>query len=435
MVRGRRFLLPSLLLVPVAAAALLFPRPSQAGLYEVFAPSSGVRTNPGLLYRFRYFDPETPTEGTGAPPRPAPALKTSFFDGLLEPVLLIRTLYSTTREDSRTVATGNGQTLTVRSWKADSSLYGHREGFLLDSAEVGLKGRHRDSGLYWALKAELIPREKDGNRSSDYLKDAYLGWNLYPWMDIRAGRTKVPISQANRKPAEKGLLIFQPTLDLLVPKRQLGVQMTVGDPWRVLALTGGVFNSTGLAVEQIRRSEQIAYTARAEIRLHRLLQALKANPLDLELTLGGSFAWVKESFDPPTEHRWTGADLRFHLWIFTVEGEFVLKDFYTAPPGDPSRRADRGVGWHVDLQVAVLPGVLDLAGRVEAGDGDRQVRGTGASLSIDETSRQKRLWVTGGLSLHVAEQVRLDLDYIHRREAEGISLDNDMVVVMLQVAL
>jgi len=415
----------------------LEPTEARAGLYEVFAPSSGVRKSPGVLYSLKYFEP-TPQESgeTGEPlPRPAPALKTSFLDGLVQPVLLVRTIYSTTLEDEATVQGSNGQPLAVKSWRADPSLYGHREGFLLDSAEIGLRGRHRDSGLYWTVKAELIPREKDGNRSSDYLKDAYVGWNLYPWMDLRVGRTKVPISQANLKPTERALLIFQPTLDLLVPKRQLGAQITVGDPWQVFALTGGIFNSTGLAVEQIRNRDQIAYTTRAELRLHRLLQAVKRNPLDLELSLGGSFAWVRQSFDPPTEHRWLGADLHFHLWLFTVEGELVFKDFYTAPPGDPSRRADRGWGWHVDAQVAVWPGILDLTGRVEAFDGDRAIRGAGASLSIDETSKQKRLWITGGLSLYVAEQVRLDVDWIHRREAEGVSLDNDMFVAMLQVAL
>ncbi len=426
--------IPALLIVvPILCA----PDSARAGLYEVFAPASGVRTRPGLLYQFRYFDPDgtAPTEGAESLPRPAPALSLSFFDGLLQPILLVRTIYSTTLEDETSVETSDGRTIPVRSRSADPSLYGHREGFLLDSAEFGLKGRHRNSGLYWAIKAELIPREKDGNRSSDYLKDALMGWNLYPWMDIRVGRMKVPISQANMKPTEQGLLVFQPTLDLLVPKRQLGAQVTVGDPWQVLAVTGGIFNSTGLAVEQIRRSDQIAYTARAEVRLHRLLKALKSNPLDMEFTLGGSFAWVKEAFDPPTEHRWLGADMRFHLWLFTVEGECMFKDFYTSPPGDSSRRADRGWGWHLDLQVAVWPGILDLTGRVEAGDGDRAVRGSGTSLSIDETSKQKRLWVTGGVSLHLAEQVRLDLNWIHRREEEGLSFDNDMFVALLQVAL
>lgn len=430
-VRGRNVLVPCLLI----AACLLAPSAAQAGIYETFAPFSGVRANPWVLYRFQYFDPDVPTTGEESPPRPLSGLKVSLADGLFQPVVLVRTLAAYTHVDRVNLTTADGKTLTVSSDKMDPSLFGHRAGFILDSVEFGFKGRHQSSGVYYQVKAELIPREKDGNRSSDYLKDAFLGWNLFPWMDLRVGRMKVPISQANLKSTEKGLLIHQPVLDTLTTKRQIGAQITVGDPWQVVGLTGGVFNSTGLAVEQIRRADQLQVAARAEFRLHRLLRAVNVQALDFEATLGGSYSWVKENFDPPTEHRWLGADIHLHAWLFTVEGEFVRKDFYSAPPGTPGRKADHGYGWHVDLQIQAWPGLLDLACRIESMDGDSAIRGAGTTQSIDELAKQKKSWVTAGASVKVTNEARVDVNYLHRIENEGLSFDNDMVVVLFQYAL
>ncbi len=413
----------------------IIPCDARAGLYEIFAPFSGVKSSPGVLFRFQYFDPEVTIGQENSPPRPLQGLKTSFLDGLIQPVLSVRTLATWTHVDRATITTADGKTLTVSSDKMDPSQFGHRTGFILDSAEIGLKGRHQMSGVYYQLKAELIPREKDGNRSSDYLKDAYVGWNLFPWMDLRVGRMKVPISQANMKSSDKSLLIQSPTLDTLITKRQIGAYVTVGDPWQVFTLTGGVFNSSGLAVEQIRRSTQLQYAARAELRLHRLLNAVKVKALDFEATLGGSFSWVKENFDPPTEHRWMGADLHLHAWLFTIEGEFVVKDFYTESPGAAGRKADRGWGWHADLQIQAWPGLLDLACRIESMDGDSVIRGAGATQSIDELAKQKKMWVTAGISLKVTNEARVDVNYVHRIEKEGISFNNDMAVVLFQYAL
>ncbi len=430
-VRRLRTLMPCLL----AFAVLTPPSVARAGLYETFAPFSGVRANPWVLYQFRYFDPAVPTSGEDSPPRPLPGLKTSYLDGLVQPVVLMRTLAAWTHVDRINTTGPDGKTLTLSSDQMDPSQFGHRVGFILDSVEIGVKGRHAMSGVYYQVKAELIPREKDGNRSSDYLKDAYVGWNLFPWMDLRVGRSKVPISQANLKPTDKSLLINAPVLDTLITKRQIGAQITVGDPWQVFAVTGGVFNSTGLAVEQLRRSDQLQYAARAELRVHKLLKALDRNPLDFEATFGGSFSWVKENFDPPTEHRWLGADVHLHAWLFTLEGEFVRKDFYSAPAGAAGRKADRGWGWHADLQIQAWPGLLDLACRVESMDGDLAIRGTGATLSIDELAKQKKLWITGGASVKVTNELRVDIDYVHRVAKEGLAFNNDMVIVLFQYAL
>jgi hypothetical protein len=417
----------------VALIVLSIPDVSLAGIYEVVAPGSGVRGDPGVLFGFRYFRITT-QEGADLP-RPLPGWRPLFLDGLIRPVVLVRTIVSSTLEERRSVTTADGRTLTLDSANADPSPFGHREGFIVDSVELGLAGRHRASGVYYRVKAELIPREKDGNRSSDYLKDAYVGWDLYDWMDIRVGRMKLAFSQAGQKSTEDRPLIYAPHVDTLVPKRQVGAHVGVGDPWGVARLIGGVYNSTGLAVEQIRDPDQLLLTGRLELRVGNLLRAVRVDALDLELTVGANVAWVRENYDPRTEHRWFGIDGRLHIWLFTVEGEWVVKDFFTAAPGNADRKADRGWAWHVDLTVHALPGVLDLGFRVEEADGDRAVRGFGTGLSIDELARQKKRWITVGATLHVTDQVHLAFNYIHREELEGFRLDNDVFLGLLQVAM
>lgn len=409
------------------------PRPANAGVFEVAAPGSGVRGQVHRLYDWRAFRPATASQEDV--PRPLPGWRPHFLDGVIRPVLLVRTLVASTLEERRQVQTADGRTLTLDSAKADPSPFGHREGFLVDSVELGLGGRHAPSGIYYRVKAELVPREKDGNRSSDYLKDAYVGWDLYDWMDIRVGRMKLAFSQAGQKSTEDRPLIYAPHVDTLVPKRQVGGHVGVGDPWGVGRLIGGVYNSTGLAVEQIRRADQLLVTGRVEFRVARLLRALKLDALDLDLTLGAHVAWVKENFDPRTEHRWYGVDGRLHLWLFTVEGEWIVKDFYTAAPGNADRKADRGWAWHLDVTVHALPGVLDLGARIEEMDGDKAVRGLGTSLSIDELARQKKRWITVGATLHVTDQLRLAFNYVHRDELEGFRLRNDVFLGLLQLAM
>lgn len=366
-------------------------------------------------------------EAAGAP---------SLFDERARPIALVRTLYVTTFEDRITVSPSGGAAVEIDSARMDPCPFGHREGFVLENVEFGLKGRFASSNTYYQLKMELVPREKDGNRSSDWLKDAYAGWAPLPWLDLRAGRMKVPYSQANLVGTEDQVLVNKPTLDLLSQKRQLGFQAGFSDPWRVASLRGGVFNSVSQAFEQMRSGDQLLYVARLDLRVQNLLAALGAGVDDLEVNLGANVAWTTRNYDPPSEHRWVGADLRLHWWRFTLEGEVLALDYYLEPdPVTGAEEAERGWGWHADLDVALWPAGLSLAARVEQMDGDSLVRGQSSTLSIDELSRQKRLWVTAGLRYALTRNVRVDVNYVHRREQEGYSFDNDVLLGMVQFAL
>ena len=398
---------------------------------DASAPASAVVTPaPPRQPRFGLWEHVTLKDGDPVPPDPL-----NLFGGRLRPILLFRGLLVQTFEDRYTVPQGNGKPdLVLDSSKMDPSQFGHRRGFVLDSVEVGLQGRF-DSGFHYLARAEMIPREKDGNRSSDYLKDAYFGWNRYAWLDVRVGRMKVPFSQENLKPTAKQALIYSPVVDVLTSKRQVGLLVSGGDPWEVARLSAGVFNSTGLAVEQMKVFSQMLYVARLDLRIDRLLKALKVRAGDLEVNLGTNVAWVKQNYDPPTEHRWVGVDAHVHFWRFTTEAEFVLKDFFDPAAAGGVRKADRGWGWYTDLTFQAWPGVIDVTGRVEEMDGDRVVRGSGSGLSIDEMALQKKRWITAGVSLYLSRQARLDIDYVHRTALEGYNFKNDVVMGMFQFDL
>jgi hypothetical protein len=358
-----------------------------------------------------------------------------LLDPRFDPIVLVRTSFVQTFEEQR-VTTAGSETLTLDSSRQDPSLYGHRRGFVLEDAEFGAHGRFNKTGLYYQLKLELTPREKDGNRSSDYLEDAYLGWDALRVLDVRVGRMKVPLSQANLTPTGERLLPYSPNLDTLIPKRQLGVRISGGDPDGIFRLHAGVYNSARGVVEQIKEFKQLMWVGRVELRVHNLLHRLGVKAPGFEWQVAAHGALVKENFDPKTEHRWVGVDTRLRVWRFGVDAEWVKLDYRSGdvlPSGIEETR--HGYGWHVDLLATILPGRLDVVGRVDQSDGDDLVRGFDTSFTIDDLSRQKKRWLWASARVHFLERAMCSASYIHRGELEGFSLKNDVLMAMCQYDL
>ncbi len=367
--------------------------------------------------------------------------KKKLIDPRFEPQLLVRALYITTEQERFQYLDEFGEEVDLNSMSMDPSIFGHREGFVIENAEFGLKGRFNGSGLYYGGKFEMVPREKDGNRSSDYLKDAYLGWDRFNFFDVEIGRMKIPLSQVNNRSTSKMAMIYAPTLNTLTPKRQLGAKMGLGDPWQVLRLEGGFYNSASQAIEQLARSDQLMKVGRAELRIHKVVEAFGVAPddmLDFRLQLGINVAGTDEMYDPPTKHRWVGYDAHLHLWVFTVEGEIVDKNYFIEnidENGETVLLAEYGWGWHLDVIAAVWPEVVELAFRVEEMDGDKQERGLNTSLTISELKLQRKQWITAGINFYPFERVKLSFNYLHRRELEGYTFDNDAWMWLAQFDL
>lgn len=427
----------SLLLSLLALFLLLIPGQAAAGLYEEITHENGVGWRVNLMP-----DPEE----MGKPVEKAlirKPRKAKLIDERYDPSIMIRTLFVTTLEDrlhllkdGEPQVDEDGNPKWVHSSAQDPSLFGHREGFVLENVEIGLGGRFNNAGFYYKAKFELVPKEKDGNRSNDYLKDAYVGWDYYSVFDLRVGRMKIPFSQANLTSTGDRDLVYAPIFDVLIPKRQVGVQMAFSDPWQVFTLTGGVFNSVKLAIEQMKDLDQMLYVGRMELDIPNLLRAVNVSSLNLELRLGGSAAWVKKNFDPSTEHRWVGADLHLHLYIFTVQAEVMFLDFYYSridKDGNPFLEAQRGWGWNTDFVVHAWPGVVDAVFRVEMMDGDKNDSWFDPTFPIDALARSKKLWYTVGLTFHPWKYARLSFNYIIREDKEDYNFRNDVFIGMMQL--
>ena len=398
----------------------MLPLPVRAGLYEALTAE-----------KVRWM-PETP------PPEPEPATmeerlktpdaKAKFLDPRWEPSLMIRTLFVYTQRDEKTIKTADGGAIKVDTDDQPKTIYGQREGFVLENVELGMYGRFNDSGVYYQAKMELIPREKDGTvAESEFLKDAYFGWNKYRVFDVRVGRMKIPFSRASLTSTADQTFIGAPVLDAMVVKRQTGGMLSFSDPWRTVKLSGGVFNSAKQALESLRNMNQLLYVGRLEVPVHNILKATNSHFMDFEFEIAADAAWVKEYFDPTTEHRWIGLDAKLHLWLFTLEGEYLQKDAFIAGAGG-AKTAFQGKGWNADLTFHAWPGVINLNARIEQMDGNSSENSDPVANPVD----QKKRWISGGLSLLAAKQVRLDFNYIHRMELENVAPKNDVFMGMFQ---
>ncbi len=360
------------------------------------------------------------------------ATLTKLYDARFEPYMLIRTSFAYTEEDNYEVNLEDGRKLNLESKNMDTSQFGHKFGPALESVEMGMRGRYQSSGFHYHIKMELVPREKDGNRSSDYLKDAYVGWDKFTIFSIDAGRMKVPFSQTNMKPAEKNNLIYSPVLDILSSKRQIGYKFALQDPWKIIKFTYGIFTSISFASELIKESTELLYTYRLDLQGYNLLKKFDLLYRDLSFNIGINAAKTDKSYDTQSEVLYLGADFNLHLFLFTLEGEYLIKNFYQPPLPDGTLKADKGFGWHIDLITHIWPEIIDLIVRIEEMDGDKVIRGASSDLSIQEISKQKKHWTTFGITGHFSNQVKLQINYIQRGELEGYRFNNNVIIGLIQ---
>ncbi len=346
----------------------------------------------------------------------APA-KARLVDARMEPSILVRSSIIASDHGPVTV---NG--VAHDSSEIDPSQYGYRQGFVLENAQFGLRGRFNESGLFYALQMELVPRDKAGNRTADYVRDAYVGWNRYNFLEARLGYQKVPMSQANLKATQDMLLPYAPTFDTFTPLRQLGLTLAAQDPGQHAKLTLGVFDSTKQASEQMQDIKQLMVVGRAEVNVDKFF----GTDSGFTWRVAGNGGYTQKYFDDGQQRMWLGADTRAKFRFLELEAELMQVQFKLAPLVDGSQQVHTGLGWHVDLTGWLWADKLSLTGRVEQMDGDTDPAAIdGGSLLADSIVRQKKQWMTVGVGYTVAPQARCVVAYIHRTELEGLSFIND----------
>jgi hypothetical protein len=342
------------------------------------------------------------------------------FGKAWQPTAFLRTSWIETRATSREVIVA-GKKSVLDPRQADPSPFGYRRGFIIENAQIGMKGE-LPSGVYYHGNVEFVPREKDGNRSPDYLRDAFAGARYKKWLDVRLGWQRAQYSQANLKGGATMTLPYAPTFDFLMPQRLMGVSVMGSEPGERVRLVLGAYNSAKQSGEQMRDLKQLMTTARVEVQVDKFFAAQK----DWSWRLGTNIAMVEAHFDPPTQHRWFGVDTRARWKFLSLEAEWTVLDFFQPKLLDGTEKADRAFGWHVDLRGEIPTTRFGITARVEEMDGDEATRGTGTSLNIEDLSRQHKRWITVGVDMAPTALTRCIAAFMVRQELEGLERDDNV---------
>jgi hypothetical protein len=460
----------SLLTLALLSAALVPTGSAHAGVYEYVTGKKLIGKDADAT---PVADPEAAPDADAWLKRPD--AKTKYFDHRFEPFVLGRVLFVNTFNrdycfNSTTNATENALSVGTAAAPAgcpagftpnntsnlQPGIFGNRQGFVVQNAEFGAYGRFNGPGLSWRMSFELNPLSKDGNPlPQDNLRDMFIQWDKYKFFSVKAGNQRSLFSQANNWSTANQRLIYKPVMDTLVlAQRQTGVVVAGGDPWQAITLSGGVFSGTRTVAQPMTDLNQMVFVGRGDFRVDNLVTAIIGSDSwkgvsEFEMNIAGNVSINPSNFDQVAfeknnpalraalQDRLVGGDARIKTRWISIEGEYILRDYELAGNADPNliSTAYRGYAWHVDITGHIIPGVLDATVRVEEQDGNIDLANgdTPGSNNGDQLRDQAKRWYTGGLRLNVTDQLRLDLNYIHRVQLEGIPWDNHAVIGMIQV--
>ncbi len=443
LIRLHAFTRAAALLLLAGLASL--PTVAHAGLYEWVVSDKNATPPQQALPREDIWS-KPPLENGDQPK--------TYFDERIEPVAMVRTILSATSTDEITIPNPNGTvppTVTIRSQDAAPAIAGTRQGFNLENAEFGARGRFNGPGIRYQLTLELNPRAKDGNPlTGDNLRDAWVAWDKYSVFTLRVGNMRNPFSQANNVGTGDQKLIYKPVLDNLVRANRVpGVAITLSDPWKILSATGGVYNAVRVPFQSLSFFSQVLWVWRADFRADNLLRNALAPsgtriPFKFEWNLGINGTYTAEDFDIRGKERLFGFDTRLRIWMFSVEAEYAVRDWTQPTTADdpvlgvsrPAAASRRGNGYHVDFTIHAWEDIIDVTGRYEFFDGSQQdVNALGSLLDAEQVTFQKKEWITAGLRFTPQNNVRLYLNYIIRNELEGNRFDNNVIVGMVQLKI
>jgi hypothetical protein len=323
-------------------------------------------------------------------------------------------------------------------WAGDDALLqggdvAERAGFRLRRARLGFEGNVLD-----IVPFEVSTELNVGTESSAALLDAWIGYTHLDYVQLFAGARKVPFSHSAMTGAGESALIERPfAVNAMAPYRQVGATVEGHIFDRAFNYYLGVYNGfqreetffagyrdNGAALGNI--FDELAYAARLSTEP---LGPIGKSIADLDrgalrLAAGGSFFF---SDGGARDAMSAGGDLVLQVAGFHLLGEFLWSE--TSPEKEPTQETTQITDIESMGAVAeagyVLPWNIGITARFEWID---------SNTAIDDEGDQ---WaVTAGVGYHFVDNVlRAQLDYTHREELHGQSLDNDTVNIQLQLNL
>ena len=269
--------------------------------------------------------------------------------------------------------------------------------------------------------------------------DAWVGYRQFSVLGGVLGAHKVPFSRYALMGSGKGALIERPhSVDAIAPFRQLGLTLE-GEVGNGLAHYWlGVYNGFERHTNfhegyvensgfQGNRFNRMAFGGRVS------LEPLGPVGEDVaDLDCGGFRVAVGTSlfYNDGLTTRTTAweADLHMKLWGFHLMAEYVADS--SEPQKKPTTtstipaKSDR-FGLTTELGYMILPGQLGVTVRTEWIDDNESQDNNGDALVL-----------TGGVQYYwKRHHLKAQLDFTHREELEGLSLDNDTLLLQLQFEL
>ena len=269
--------------------------------------------------------------------------------------------------------------------------------------------------------------------------DAWLSYRPFDVLAITVGAHKVPFSRYATTGSDHGALLERPlSVDAMSPYRQMGVTLhgAIGNGLASYAV--GVYNGLDRntnfhegyvenAVFDGNRFNKISFAGRLS------LEPLGSVGDDIADLDGGGFrigvgTSVLHNEGSTTRATAWSADVILKMHGFHLISEYISDT--SEPVEDPTTpqtiptQVDRS-GLVVGMGYMVIPGQLGIAVRGEMFDDDANVDNNGDQLVI-----------TGGLQYYWhRHHFKVSIDYTHREELYGASLDNDALLLSAHFAL
>lgn len=269
--------------------------------------------------------------------------------------------------------------------------------------------------------------------------DAWLSYRPFEVLGITVGAHKVPFSRYATIGSDHGSLLERPlSVNAMSPYRQMGVTLhgSIGNGLASYAV--GVYNGLDRhtnfhegyvenAVFEGNRFNKISFAGRLSLEP---FGGIGDDIADLD---GGGFRLavgtsVLHNEGSTTRATAWSADMMLKAYGFHLISEYISDT--SEPVEDPTTpqtiptQVDRS-GLIVGMGYMILPGQLGISLRGEMFDDDANVDNNGDQLVV-----------TGGLQYYWhRHHFKVSIDYTHREELYGASLDNDALLLSAHFAL
>ncbi len=287
-----------------------------------------------------------------------------------------------------------------------------KDSFAIKRARVKLTG-NLDERFSFKILAETSV--------TPLLLDAYLECKLNDALKIKSGQFKIPISAEALTPATKGDLInkYQFIAEMFPSTcRDTGIMAEGKLAENKISYSAGVFNGSGPNAAD--NDDNSFYAAR--------LSAATSSEIKAGFSIAGSHEGVKGDSKIETaliatagfasyEKRIAQADIEFKQDDISLKAEYITGNY---KPDDSAIKEVSAAGFGVTGSCFVIPKKLSAVARYEEYDPNNSV-----------TDAKDVIWKTLGLNYFPVEKIKLQANYILKKEAKN-EVDNDSFIVQLQ---